>query len=298
MIIDSSVKKLMQEALREDIGSGDITTDAISGKTEKGKFVILARERAVISGLDIAEAVFKTVDSKVDFKPLTKDGAYVASGKEIAHLDGRCRSVLAAERTALNFLGWLSGVSSLTSRFVKSVEGTQAKIMDTRKTIPIFRNLQKYAVKMGGGTNHRMGLDDQILIKDNHIASIMAESLNSKAKKVALVVALEAVNKNVAKEKKIEVEVDSLEMLETVLSFKPDIIMLDNMKVDDIKLAVKQRDDYRLKFGDLDSKLLLEASGGINIGNVKSIAKTGVDRISVGALTHSAPSVDISLEVI
>ncbi len=295
MIIDSKIKKLIRAALKEDIGSGDITTDAMFSRSEKGRFVILSRDRYVVSGLDIAEAVFKAVDSKVRFKPLVKDGTYVATGKEIAHISGSFRSILAAERTALNFLGWLSGISSLTRCFVKAVEGVQAKIMDTRKTIPLFRRLQKYAVRMGGGINHRMGLYDQFLIKDNHIAMAIKPAAARNAKD-AFKSWLKRFQKTSGNRKKIEIEVSNLEMLKVVLEYNPDIIMLDNMSIASMKKAVKIRDAYRMKAGGGNVKALLEASGGVSIDNVRSIAATGVDRISVGALTHSAPSADISLE--
>lgn len=298
MIIDSHTKKLIQSALKEDIGSGDITTNAILHKSRRAKFVILAKEKSVISGLNIAEAVFEAVDASVRFRPLVKDGMSIGRGKAIAYVDGRSRFILAAERTALNFLSWFSGISSLTNRFVKAVEGTEAKIMDTRKTIPGFRSLQKYAVKMGGGINHRMGLYDQILIKDNHIALMMARPALVKNKRDALKRVLEAAKeKKAGRHKKIEVEVDNIEMLKIVLRYNPDIVMLDNMSVVSIAQAVKVRDDYKAKADDSGLNVLLEASGGVNIDNVRSIALTGVDRISIGVLTHSVPSIDISLEV-
>jgi len=297
MIIDSHIKKLIEKALKEDIGSRDITTNSILHKTKKGKFVIVAREKSVISGIDIARAVFETVDAKIRFKPLINDGMNVTRDKEIAYIEGRCWPVLAAERTALNFLCWLSGISSLTNCFARAVEGTRAQIMDTRKTLPLFRRLQKYAVKTGGGFNHRMGLYDQILIKDNHIALIMTKPTIIKNKKDVLRNVLEAVKKRAGKGKKIEIEVNNLAMLKIVLEYNPDIIMLDNMSIDNMAQAVKIRDAYRMKAGNPDSKALLEASGRVNIDNVRSIAAAGVDRISIGALTHSAPSVDISLEV-
>ncbi len=297
MIIGPYIKKLIQKALKEDIGSGDITTNTILRKARKGKFVMLAREKSVISGLGIAKAVFEAIDMEVRFKPLVNDGMNVARDKAIAYVEGRCWPVLAAERTALNFLCWLSGISSLTDCFVRAVEGTRAQIMDTRKTLPAFRRLQKYAVRMGGGVNHRMGLYDQILIKDNHIALTMTKSTNIKNKKDALKSVLEAAKERAGKGKKIEVEVNSLSMLKIVLEYNPDIIMLDNMSIGNMAQAVKIRDAYRVKVGNLGFKALLEASGRVNIDNVRNIAATGVDRISIGALTHSAPSIDISLEV-
>jgi len=297
MIIDSFTKRAIQQALKDDIGSRDITTSAVLHKAKRAKFVILAKQEFVISGLGAAETAFELVDETIRFKPLVNDGSGVAKSKAIAYVDGRCWSVLSAERTALNFLCWLSGISTLTRRFVKAVEGTKAQITDTRKTIPAFRHLQKYAVRMGKGLNHRFGLYDQILIKDNHIASIMAEPTVVKDRRAAIRSALEAAKKSIAKGKKIEVEIDNLDMLKAALSLNPDIIMLDNMSLADIKEAVKLRDAYRFRAGDLGFNLLLEASGGINIENVREVAEAGVDSISVGALTHSAPAVDISLEV-
>lgn len=297
MIVDSFTKKAIRRALKEDIGSRDITTSAVLHKAKKAKFVITAKQESVISGLAIAETVFEMADTAIRFKPLVNDGMSVAQGKAIAYIDGYCRSILAAERTALNFLCWLSGISTLTRLFVKAVEGTKADIMDTRKTIPMFRYLQKYAVRMGGGLNHRMGLYDQVLIKDNHIASIMSVPSITRDKKLAIRSALETAKKSLPKGRKIEVEIDSLDMLKVALNFNPDIIMLDNMSLADIKEAVRIRDAYRFRRGDLGFNLLLEASGGVGLENVRSIAEAGVDRISIGALTHSAPAADISLEI-
>lgn len=296
MIIDADLKKLIQLALKEDIGPGDITTTAVVHKAKKGRFVMVARQDCVICGLSLAEATFETVDSTVRFKPLVNDGMKVAEDKAIAYVEGPIRSILSAERTALNFLCWLSGISTLTSRFVEAVKETKARIMDTRKTTPSLRRLQKYAVKIGGGANHRMGLYDQVLIKDNHLAAISFEPTVVKSKKQAIKTALGSMKKTVQKSKKIEIEVDSLEMLKVALEHNPDIIMLDNMSISDIKEAVKIRDAYRIKIGDLGFKVLLEASGKVTLSNVKEIAECGVDMISIGALTHSAPAVDISLE--
>ena len=169
MIIDAQLRRLMQQALKEDIGTRDITTNAIIHKSKKGKFVIIAKEECVICGLTLAELAFEIVDGTVRFKPVVNEGTKVLKGKAIAYVEGRCWSILAAERTALNFLSWLSGISTETNRFVEAVKGTKAQIMDTRKTIPTFRRLQKYAVRIGGGTNHRMGLYDQVLIKSNRL---------------------------------------------------------------------------------------------------------------------------------
>lgn len=296
MIIDANLKRLIQRALREDIGTRDITTNAVVHKAKKGKFVIVAKQECVVSGLDLAESVFETVDGSVRFKPIVNDGMKFTEGKAIGYVEGRCWSILAAERTALNFLSWLSGISTLTNKFVESVKGTKAQIMDTRKTIPTYRRLEKYAVRMGGGTNHRMGLYDQILIKDNHIACLLFEPSLIKSRKAAVRSALENAKRNAQKGKRIEIEVDTLDILRAALEYSPDIIMLDNMSIEDIRKAVKIRDSHRIKVGDVGFKVLLEVSGNVSLKNVRDIAECGVDMISIGSLTHSVASADISLE--
>ena len=296
MIIDAYTKKIIDQALKEDIGSGDITTATVVHKDKKGDYVLMAKQDCVICGLTICEAVFETVDDSTRFKPLVSDGTSVADGKALGYVEGSLRSILTAERTALNFLCWLSGISTLTNRFVEAVKGTKAHILDTRKTIPTLRRLQKYAVKAGGGTNHRMGLYDQVLIKDNHIASAMYPPASAKNDKEAVKYVMESAKKHATKNMKIEIEVQSLDMLKDALNYNPDIIMLDNMSVKNIEEAVRLRDAFRIKVGDVGFKVLLEVSGNVNLSNVRQIAETGVDMISIGALTHSAPSVDISLE--
>jgi len=296
MIIDASIKKQIQQALKEDIGLGDITTTAAIHKDKKGDFIIIAKQDCVICGLTIAESVFETVDDTIRFKPLVNEGMKVTEQKVIAYIEGNCCSILSAERTALNFLCWLSGISTLTDYFVEAVKGTKAQIFDTRKTLPTFRRLQKYAVKIGGAANHRMGLYDQVLIKDNHIGAFLLKPTIAKDEKDAVRKVMENVKRCLPKGKKIEIEVSSLEMLKVALEYNPDIIMLDNMNINEIKEAVRIRDSYRIKIGDVGFKILLEVSGNVNLGNVKEIADCGVDMISIGALTHSAPSVDISLE--
>ena len=296
MIIDGYLKRVIQQALKEDIGSRDITTNALMHKGKQGKFVIVVKEDCLICGMSLAEATFETVDGSIRFKPLINDGAQALEGKAIAYVEGPCWGILSAERTALNFLSWLSGISTKTSRFVEAVKDTKAKIMDTRKTTPTFRKLQKYAVRIGGGTNHRMGLYDQILIKDNHLAAVAFDPTIVKSKIDAVKFVMENAKKYARNEKRIEIEVSSLAMLKAVLKYNPDIIMLDNMGIDDIKEAVKIRDAHRIKIGDVGFKVLLEASGNVTLDNIREIAECGVDMISIGALTHSAPSVDISLE--
>ncbi|NQT95360.1 MAG: carboxylating nicotinate-nucleotide diphosphorylase [Candidatus Omnitrophica bacterium] len=296
MIADAAIKRLIQQALKEDIGPKDITSNAVMHRAKKGKFVMLTKQECVVCGLSIAEVVFETVDSTIHFKPLVNDGTKAVKGKALAYIDGGCQSVLAAERTALNFISWLSGISTLTNKFVEAVKGTRAKVLDTRKTIPTLRRLQKYAVRIGGGTNHRMGLYDQVLIKDNHLEALMAEPTIVKDTRSAIENALKSAKMNAGRGKKIEIEVTSLDMLKAALKHNPDIIMLDNMSVGKIGEAVRIRDAHRIRVGDVGFKVLLEVSGNVTLENVKEIADCGVDRISIGSLTHSAPSVDISLE--
>ena len=284
MIIKAKTKQLIQDALKEDIGSGDITTSSVVGKSRQGKFIIISNEPCVVCGMVLAENCFELLDNDVHFRPMVKDGARIQKGKVIAHIQGRCYGVLLAERTALNFLGWLSGTSTLTDKFVNAVKSYKAQIMDTRKTIPALRYLQKYAVKIGGGKNHRMGLYDQILIKDNHLAITDVAEAIKKARKYG------------PKNKKIEIETKSLSDFKKALALDPDIIMLDNMKISDIKEAVHLRNSHRIKQQDVGFKTLLEVSGNVNLNNVEEIASCGVDRISIGALTHSAPAIDFSLK--
>ncbi len=273
---------LIKNALREDIGSGDITSQIIIPKDKKVRAALLLKERAIVCGLDIARRIFKTVDRTIKFRPKSKDGNLEKPGKIIARIEGNAHSILKAERTALNLLSHLTGVSTLTGAFVEAVRPYKARIYDTRKTIPGLRVLEKYAVKTGGGYNHRMGLYDGILIKDNHIASSVIRRSPSLVRELA-----EIAKKKRPKGLKVEIEVINLAEFKEALKACPDIIMLDNMKISDIKEAVKIR----------EHQTLIEVSGGVSMANVRAIARTGVDIISIGALTHSAKAVDISLEV-
>ena len=250
---------------------------------------MLLKEKAIVCGLDIARRIFKTVDGAIKFQPKSKDGNLEKPGKIIANIQGNARSILKAERTALNLLSHLTGVATLTRRFVDAVKPYKAKIYDTRKTTPGLRVLEKYAVKTGGGHNHRMGLWDGVLIKDNHIASFVVRSPSSVRELV------EAAKNKMPKGKKLEIEVVNLAEFKEVLKADPDIIMLDNMKIGDIKKAVRIREHQSIRASE--HQTLIEVSGGVNLTNVRQIAKAGADIISIGALTHSAPSVDISLEV-
>jgi nicotinate-nucleotide pyrophosphorylase (carboxylating) len=245
-------------------------------KAVQAKAVIQAKQEGIVAGLPVVKAVFKQVDPKLRFKPIVQDGDRIKSGMIIAHLYGDGRSILKGERVALNFLQHLSGIATLTAQFVVAVKSTKAKILDTRKTTPGLRVLEKYAVRMGGGQNHRMDLSDGLLIKDNHIA--LAGSLRK---------TVQLAKKNAPRGFKVEVEATNLMEVEEAVSAHADIILLDNMIVSQLKEAVMQ----------IENRALTEASGGINLKNVREIASTGVDFISIGALTHSAPALDFSLEL-
>ena len=279
IISPRELKSIIKRALSEDIGCGDITTRLVIAKNILIKAKIIAKEDFLLCGIDLAGAVFKTVDSRLKFKPQVKDGNQVSNKQTLAIISGNARSILTAERTALNLLSFLSGVATKTSKFVEKIQPFKTKITDTRKTVPGLRNLQKYAVRIGSGYNHRMRLDEMVLIKDNHLKIIRDYAKLPKLPRGC----------------KIEVEAQSLKEFKYVLSFKPDIIMLDNLKIQDIYEAVSIRNN--LKSNNQPSFTLLEASGGICLANVKQYAATGVEIISVGELTDSVQSVDISLEL-
>ena len=274
--------KIVRAALKEDIGSGDVTTMATVRKTASIKASIVVNEDCVMCGIDVAEWVINAIDFSVRFKPQVNDGEKVYEGKEVAFLEGPARSILTAERTMLNFVAFLSGIATKTHEFVKKTEKYPAKIYDTRKTLPLLRYLEKYAVVTGGGENHRLGLWDQALVKDNHFHA----GKLSPAKNV-----VDDLRGRLTKNIKIEVEVENLEAFKRILSGRPDIIMLDNMPPGEIKKAVLLRDKC-----DAGKSILLEASGGITPENIEEYAGTGVDRISIGSLTDSVESVDMSLE--
>jgi nicotinate-nucleotide pyrophosphorylase (carboxylating) len=271
----SLVAQTVAAALAEDLGSaGDITTDAIVPADAKDEAAIVVRQAGVIAGLDLAEAAFKALDPDVKFVRMVQDGAKVAAGTAIARISGKTRALLTAERTALNFLGRLSGIATLTAAYVAAVTGTGARISDTRKTTPGQRVLEKYAVRAGGGANHRFGLYDAVLVKDNHIAAAggLAKALEGLRERAGPV--------------KIEVEVDTLAQLEEALQFPIDAVLLDNMDIATLRQAVTLA----------KGRVTTEASGGVTLETVREIAETGVDVISVGALTHSPRNLDSSLE--
>ena len=247
---------------------------------------IVARDSGVVCGLPIVEMILNMADCSIRVKPTINEGDYVSEGKEVVFLEGRARPILMSERTILNFLGHLSGIATRTNQFVERVRKYNVKIMDTRKTTPLLRYLEKYAVRIGGGNNHRMGLWDQLLIKDNHI-------------KVAKAIALKDIISNTKKRKqrnvKLEVEVSNLKEFEEALEAGPDIIMLDNMNVEDVRKAVQMRNAIR---NTHDARRALEVSGGITLDNIEQYAACGVDMISVGSLTKDVRSFDMALEVV
>ena len=277
--IDKKISKLISSALEEDIKNGDITTRATISKSKKAVGKFLVKADGIIAGLEIAKAVFKIVDPKIKFDIKIKDGSKVKYGDVAAVVSGQAQSLLTAERTALNFLQRMSGIASSANNYSELVKHTKAKVIDTRKTVPGLRTLDKLAVKLGGCTNHRIGLYDMFLIKDNHI-----EVSGSISKAVEACVKY---NKKHHTKFKIEVETKNLKEVEEAIKTKADIIMLDNFEIDEMKIAVKL----------IDGKFKVEASGGVNLDTVKAIAETGVDYISVGALTHSVKALDISLEI-
>lgn len=271
------VDRIIEYALREDLGDGDITTNSLATEKEDSKALIRAKAKGVIAGLPIAKRVFQKLDPTVVCVDNIGDGEEIKPGDILSEINGGTRALLSGERLALNILQRLSGIATLTSKYVKAVEGLPVKILDTRKTAPGLRILDKYAVSVGGGYNHRFGLFDGVLIKDNHIAI---------AGGVAEAVA--AVRKRYKQKYKIEVETSGLEQVKEALIAGADIIMLDNMSPEQMRKAVRL----------IDRNALVEASGGINIKNVREVAETGVDFISVGALTHSPSALDIGLYLV
>ena len=282
-----SLQPLLTLALDEDIGPGDLTSDVLIDTEAAAYGELLAKADGIVAGLLFVPSILQRVDARLQFKPEVEDGTTIARRTVLGRITGPVRPLLTVERTVLNFLQALSGVATFTSLFVAAVADTDAVILDTRKTTPGWRYLEKYAVRMGGGTNHRTGLHDGVLIKDNHLA---VRAPNHMGETIAGLV--REARGRISGEIPIQVEVEQTGYLEEVLRSKPDVVLLDNMGVPMIREAVAMRD--RL-FGD--GGPALEASGGITLENVRQVAETGVDRISVGALTHSAPVLDISLEV-
>lgn len=280
-------ERLIEAALAEDLGpaggpEGDITSRALLGAEDRGVVSVTARQAGVLAGSPVARLVFGRIDPRVEWRPAIEDGAAFEAGSVVAEVAGPVRSLLAGERMALNFLMHLSGVASVTRRYVDAVAGSRAQILDTRKTLPGWRALEKYAVRAGGGTNHRSGLFDAVLIKDNHLAA-----WRQGARTIAE--AVRHARESAPAGTTIEVEVDSLAQLEDAFEGAPDIVLLDNMPLATLREAVRRRDERA-------PLVLLEASGGVSLATVRSIADTGVERISVGALTHSAPALDLGFD--
>ena len=275
----SEIRAAVKAALAEDIGGGDVTTLATVPKNLAFVAVLRAREPLVVCGLDFARTAFNRLSWSVKIENLVHDGTHVRRGDNLLRISGSARAILSAERVALNFVQRLSGIATLTAQFVATVKGTRAQILDTRKTTPGWRCFEKYAVACGGGKNHRLGLFDMVLIKDNHLAALRNEKPN------AIAAAVARARKKFPK-LKIEVEADTLEQVAQAAEAGADIILLDNMTPEQMRQAVKIAKGHAKT----------EASGGVNLKTVRAIAQTGVDFISVGALTHSAPAVDIGLD--
>lgn len=273
------VERLVRAALAEDVGSGDATTLATVPENMQARAAMVAREPLVMAGLALAEAAFTAGSPKVAFDRRFAEGAAVATGQTLARVEGSARALLSAERVALNFVQRLSGIATLTAQYVAAIRGTKAQILDTRKTTPGWRRLEKYAVACGGGRNHRFGLFDLVLIKDNHLAALKSETPNAISAAVRRA-------RRCYPQLKVEVEADTLRQVEQAVQAGADIILLDNMTVNQLKAAVRL----------VSGRAQTEASGGVNLKTVRAIAETGVDFISVGAITHSARSVDIALD--
>ena len=270
------LNQLIDMALAEDIGAGDITTDYLVPCDSQGQGIIVAKEDLVLAGLDIAKMVFQRLDPKINIQSAYEDGAEIACGETVLSLEGRLRALLTAERPALNFLQHLSGIATQVRTYVKALKNSRVKLVDTRKTTPGWRVLEKYAVRMGGAHNHRMGLFDGILIKDNHIAACGG-----------IQQAVAAARKHISHLIKIEVEVSDLAGIHDALESGVDVIMLDNMDIAHIQEAVSV----------IQNRAIVEVSGGITLEHLTDLAQTGVDLISVGAMTHSARAVDLSMRI-
>jgi nicotinate-nucleotide pyrophosphorylase (carboxylating) len=276
MITDQNLKKIIRDALSEDIGPGDVTSEATVPAESTSTAVMLAKQDLVLAGLDVSKEVFFYLDPAIQFTPFAKDGDRINAGTEIAKLSGNTRALLAGERVALNLLQHMSGIATLTAKYVEKVKGLKAEVLDTRKTLPGLRQLEKYAVRVGGGKNHRFGLYDGVLIKDNHIKA-----------SGGIIKAVERAKKKAHHMLKIEVETKTLDEVVEALGVGADIIMLDNMTIDMIREAVKL----------IGGRALVEASGNVTLETIWQIAETGVDFISSGSLTHSAPAADISMKI-
>jgi len=269
------LKKFIREVLNEDIGAGDLTTESLVPPNHQSSCLFIAKQDGVIAGLPVAEQVFKELDSTCEWENLVQEGAEVVKGTAIARISGRTGAILTGERVALNLLQRMSGIATVTRQLVKKLEGLSCRVLDTRKTTPGLRQLEKYAVRIGGGSNHRFGLSHGVMIKDNHIA--LAGSIAK---------AVEMVRQRVGHMVQIEVEADTLEQVKEILACDVDAILLDNMDVETLREAVRL----------IDGRVWTEASGGITPDTIREVAETGVDAVSLGWLTHSVKALDISLD--
>ncbi|MBA4601527.1 carboxylating nicotinate-nucleotide diphosphorylase [Thermoactinomyces mirandus] len=269
------LREWIREVLNEDIGVGDLTTEALVPKNHKSSFLFIAKQKGVIAGLPVIQAVFQELDSGIEWEFFINEGDQVEKGTAIARITGSTQTILTGERVALNLLQRMSGIATATRRLVEKLDGLSCQVLDTRKTTPGLRQLEKYAVRIGGGTNHRLGLSHSVMIKDNHIA--MAGSLAK---------AIELARKRVGPMVKIEVEADTLEQVREILKYDVDAILLDNMDLDTLREAVRL----------IDGRIFTEASGGITPETIRPIAETGVQAVSLGWITHSIKALDISLD--
>ena len=276
ILVSPQIERLIRDSLDEDIGAGDLATMATISAESQGTGLFRAKKEGVVAGLVLLERIFYFIDPKVNVRLLTKDGTRVAQGTVVAEAEGPVRALLLAERTALNFLQRLSGTATLTRQYVEAVKDFPCKVLDTRKTTPGLRTLEKYAVRMGGGTNHRIGLYDAALVKDNHIEA--TGSIDE---------AVKAVRRHAPFMAKVEVEAGNLTQVQEAIAAGADVIMLDNMSVAQMAEAVRL----------VNKRTWVEASGGITLNTIRQIAETGVDFISSGALTHSAPVVDFNMKI-
>ncbi|MCL0078782.1 carboxylating nicotinate-nucleotide diphosphorylase [Dehalococcoidia bacterium] len=277
--MESQIRAIVDHAIMEDLDQGDVTTDALIPPALEVRASILVKASGVLAGIEVAEIVFQQVDPSLVFERVVQDGTGMQAGSIVGIVTGKAAGILKAERVALNFLQHLSGIATETAKYVAAVAGTRARILDTRKTTPGLRLLEKYAVRTGGGQNHRQNLGDGVLIKDNHLAALRAGG-------VGLGEGVKRARANVPRHLKIEVEVDAVEQAQIALDAGADILLLDNMRTTDMRRVVEL----------VDGRALTEASGGITLDNVRAVAETGVDFISIGALTHSVKALDISLE--
>ncbi len=275
----SVLRRFAEDALAEDAGRGDVTTELTVPVDQVAAAVVVTREAGVAAGLELAAMVFQVRDESLTVQALAADGDHVDAGAALMRVHGAARSILTAERAALNYLGRLSGIASLTARYVEAVDGTGARIVDTRKTTPGLRALEKYAVRCGGGHNHRFALDDGFLLKDNHRAALAAAG-------VTLADAIAGARARLPHTVPVQVEVDGLAELDEALAAGADAVLLDNMEPEMLRRAVERAGD----------RLRTEASGGVTLETVRAVAETGVTLISVGALTHSAPALDVALD--